>query len=186
MNPEEQRANVVRYWWSKAEESLASAQREFAAGSYTFAVNRLYYAAFYESMCCTPGTSTILQEAFRSACCFSPRVYQDQVIGREVGKTLRPLIRGSPGRRLHSPYRLRSRVCDISNRALWRVPPRITSLDIYLILILRDGSMLVILPSSNRRRRSMTALASSCPTTIHKSREQWLSMRRYMYMPQAG
>lgn len=31
MNPEEQRANVVRYWWSKAEESLASAQRECAA-----------------------------------------------------------------------------------------------------------------------------------------------------------
>jgi hypothetical protein len=30
MNPEEQRANAVRYWWSKAEESLASAQREFA------------------------------------------------------------------------------------------------------------------------------------------------------------
>ncbi len=47
MNPEEQRANIVRYWWSKAEESLASAQREFAAGAYTFAVNRLYYAAFY-------------------------------------------------------------------------------------------------------------------------------------------
>lgn len=47
MTPEEQRTNVVRYWWSKAEESLASAQREFAAGSFTFAVNRLYYAAFY-------------------------------------------------------------------------------------------------------------------------------------------
>ena len=47
MNSEEQRANVVRYWWAKAEESLVSAQREFAAGAYTFAVNRLYYAAFY-------------------------------------------------------------------------------------------------------------------------------------------
>jgi uncharacterized protein len=47
MNPEEQRADIVRYWWSKAEESLASAQREFVAGAYTFAVNRLYYAAFY-------------------------------------------------------------------------------------------------------------------------------------------
>ena len=32
------------------------------------------------------------------------------------------------------------------NRALWRVPPRITSLDIYLILILRDGSMLSYCP----------------------------------------
>ena len=47
MNPEEQRANVTRYGWSKAEESLASAQREFVAGAHTFAVNRLYYAAFY-------------------------------------------------------------------------------------------------------------------------------------------
>ncbi len=71
MNPEEQRANVVRYWWAKAEESLASAQREFAAGAYTFAVNRLCGVLW--SMCRTPGTSTILQEAFRSACCFSTR-----------------------------------------------------------------------------------------------------------------
>ncbi|MFQ5343385.1 MAG: HEPN domain-containing protein [Anaerolineae bacterium] len=47
MNPEEQRAEVTRYWWSKAEESLASAERELEAGSHTFAVNRLYYAVFY-------------------------------------------------------------------------------------------------------------------------------------------
>ena len=31
----------------QAEESLASAQREMVAAAYTFAVNRLYYAAFY-------------------------------------------------------------------------------------------------------------------------------------------
>jgi len=43
----EARKDVVRYWWAKAEESLASAHRELDAGSYTFAVNRLYYAAFY-------------------------------------------------------------------------------------------------------------------------------------------
>ncbi len=43
----EQRAEVVRYWWSKAEESLASAQRELGAGAYAFAANRLYYATFY-------------------------------------------------------------------------------------------------------------------------------------------
>ena len=40
-------AEVVRYWWSKAEESLASARREVGASSYAFAVNRLYYATFY-------------------------------------------------------------------------------------------------------------------------------------------
>ncbi len=47
MNQEQPRSNVVRYWWSKAEESLASAQREFDAGAFAFAMNRIYYAAFY-------------------------------------------------------------------------------------------------------------------------------------------
>lgn len=47
MSSEEQRTEVVRYWWCKAQESLASAQREFASQSYTFAVNRLYYTLFY-------------------------------------------------------------------------------------------------------------------------------------------
>ena len=47
MSQKEERKKVVRYWWAKAEESLASAQREFDAGAYPFAVNRLYYAAFY-------------------------------------------------------------------------------------------------------------------------------------------
>jgi len=53
MNPEEQRANVVRYWWPKAEESLPSAQREFTAGAYTFAVNRYagVRAALLERRC---------------------------------------------------------------------------------------------------------------------------------------
>ncbi len=47
MNNEERCSEVVRYWWSKAEESLASAQREFDAESYSFTMNRLYYTAFY-------------------------------------------------------------------------------------------------------------------------------------------
>ena len=47
MSAEEQRVKIIRYWWSKAEESLASARREFEAESYSFAVNRLYYALFY-------------------------------------------------------------------------------------------------------------------------------------------
>jgi len=40
-------AELVAYWWSQAQASLASARRELEAGSYAFAVNRLYYAAFY-------------------------------------------------------------------------------------------------------------------------------------------
>lgn len=47
MITKEKRSQMVRYWWSKGEESLASASREFEAGSFSFAMNRLYYAAFY-------------------------------------------------------------------------------------------------------------------------------------------
>ena len=43
----EQRTVVVKYWWSKTEESLASAQRELDAKAYSYAMNRIYYAAFY-------------------------------------------------------------------------------------------------------------------------------------------
>ena len=47
MTKKEKRSEIVLYWLEKAEESLASAHREFEAGSYSFAMNRLYYAAFY-------------------------------------------------------------------------------------------------------------------------------------------
>ncbi len=47
MNTDEQRAAAVRRFWAMAQESLASAQRELEAGAYSFALNRIYYAAFY-------------------------------------------------------------------------------------------------------------------------------------------
>jgi uncharacterized protein (UPF0332 family) len=47
MITKEKRSQMVRYWWAKAEESLASARREFQTGSLSFAMNRLYYATFY-------------------------------------------------------------------------------------------------------------------------------------------
>jgi hypothetical protein len=47
VNNEQQRVQVVYYWWEKAEASLASARRELQAGGLAFAANRLYYAAFY-------------------------------------------------------------------------------------------------------------------------------------------
>jgi uncharacterized protein len=43
----EKRTEMVRYWRLKGQDSLASARREFEAGSYSFAMNRVYYAAFY-------------------------------------------------------------------------------------------------------------------------------------------
>ncbi|MEW6701411.1 MAG: HEPN domain-containing protein [Bacteroidota bacterium] len=47
MTKESHRRQIISYWLSKAEESLESAKRECAAGSFTFAINRIYYAAFY-------------------------------------------------------------------------------------------------------------------------------------------
>ena len=44
---EDKRSEVVRYWLEKADESMASARREFEADSLAFAMNRLYYSAFY-------------------------------------------------------------------------------------------------------------------------------------------
>ena len=59
MTAKDQRLEMVRYWWSKALDSLASARREFEAGSYSFAMNRLYYASFY-------GVSAVLLERWQS------------------------------------------------------------------------------------------------------------------------
>lgn len=47
MSEEYERVVAVRYWWGMAEESMAAARRELDAGSFSFAVNRLYYALFY-------------------------------------------------------------------------------------------------------------------------------------------
>jgi len=47
MNPSENRALLIQYWWSKAKASLSSAKRELEANEYNFAMNRIYYAAFY-------------------------------------------------------------------------------------------------------------------------------------------
>ncbi|MBI1937898.1 MAG: HEPN domain-containing protein [Ignavibacteriales bacterium] len=47
MTQESHRVEVVRYWWKKGKESLESAKRERDAGFYSFASNRIYYAAFY-------------------------------------------------------------------------------------------------------------------------------------------
>ena len=40
-------AEVIAYWWRMADEALRSAGREEEAGAFVFAVNRMYYAAFY-------------------------------------------------------------------------------------------------------------------------------------------
>ncbi|MGE0825997.1 MAG: HEPN domain-containing protein [Candidatus Binatia bacterium] len=47
MRRETPKAQAIRYWWTKATQSLNSAHRELAAGDYALAVNRAYYALFY-------------------------------------------------------------------------------------------------------------------------------------------
>jgi uncharacterized protein (UPF0332 family) len=47
VSAKEQREEVVAYWWTKAQESLCSSEREYQAGATSFAINRIYYAAFY-------------------------------------------------------------------------------------------------------------------------------------------
>ena len=47
MITQQKHSAVVLYWFEKAEESITSARREFEAGSFSFAMNRLYYTAFY-------------------------------------------------------------------------------------------------------------------------------------------
>jgi len=42
-----QPVDLVRYWWSMAEQALASARRELDAGAHPFAIGRLQQAAYY-------------------------------------------------------------------------------------------------------------------------------------------
>lgn len=52
---DENRVEIPKYWWNKSKESPYSARRELEAGAYEFAMNRIYYAAFY-------GVSAVLFE----------------------------------------------------------------------------------------------------------------------------
>jgi uncharacterized protein (UPF0332 family) len=47
MRSETPKAQAIRYWWTKATQSLSATRRELAAGDYALAVNRAYYALFY-------------------------------------------------------------------------------------------------------------------------------------------
>lgn len=47
MTDDDARSMVLAYWLHRSAEAMASADAEFAAGRYGFAVNRAYYACFY-------------------------------------------------------------------------------------------------------------------------------------------
>lgn len=101
MTAENRRSDTIRYWWSKAMESMASARREFEAGSYAFAMNRLYYAVFY-------AVSAVLldrHESFRKhsgvRAAFHRQFIKTGVLDMKWGAAVRSTLRRSPGRRLH-------------------------------------------------------------------------------------
>ena len=50
MNDMEPRKELVRYWLEKSRLALDAAKREHAAGDFSLAMNRIYYACFY-SLC---------------------------------------------------------------------------------------------------------------------------------------
>lgn len=47
MSTAENRSRVVQYWWDKAEDCISSARRELDANEFGYAINRIYYSAFY-------------------------------------------------------------------------------------------------------------------------------------------
>lgn len=47
MSDAEAKATMVAHWMQKAEEAIAAAHREWGAGDFGLAVNRVYYACFY-------------------------------------------------------------------------------------------------------------------------------------------
>jgi uncharacterized protein (UPF0332 family) len=47
MTPDDSRDTVIEYWLRKSSEALESAESEYSAARYSFAVNRAYYACFY-------------------------------------------------------------------------------------------------------------------------------------------
>jgi len=51
MITKEQRAEMVRYWWLKAQDSLSSARREFEAGSHSFAMNQPLLCCLLRRVC---------------------------------------------------------------------------------------------------------------------------------------
>lgn len=82
-----QRSEVVRYWWSKAQDSLASARREFEAGSYSFTMNRLYYAASmgFVQYCLKENNRSKSTQGF---VCFSSPIYQNWSTSRKMGPAI--------------------------------------------------------------------------------------------------
>ena len=77
MNTNEPIKEIIRHWMGKAREALASAEAEYLAGRYTFAMNRAYYSCFYAA------TSVLLRQKRK----FSKHSGVRSALHREIIKT---------------------------------------------------------------------------------------------------
>jgi len=88
---------AVRYWWKMAQESLESARREAEAESLPFAINRLYYAAFYAVSAALLERNIVFQRhsAVRSA--LHKELIHSGELGKEWGRVYEHLFEDRQG-----------------------------------------------------------------------------------------
>jgi uncharacterized protein (UPF0332 family) len=92
MTAESQRSDTIKSWWSKALESMASARREFEADSYAFAMNRLYYAAFYAVSAVLLGRHESFRKHSGVRAAFHRELIQNTSTRREMGSAVRSTL----------------------------------------------------------------------------------------------
>ena len=87
MKPEEAQAAVISHWRQKAQEALASARSELAAGRFDFAVNRAYYAAFYAASAAVLGRGKRVVKHQGLSACIHRDLVRSGELSAEWGKT---------------------------------------------------------------------------------------------------
>ena len=86
MSPDENRQIIIDYWFEKSRESLQAAKRDLEANSPGFAMNRIYYSAFYavSAVLMTKGLSFKKHSGVRST--FHLSIVKEGLIDPEWGK----------------------------------------------------------------------------------------------------
>src|SRR5438093_9314050 len=93
MSTESPKAQAVRYWWTRARDSLAGARRDLDAGGDTFAISRAYYALFYaaSAVLLEEGRTFNKHAAVRAA--FNRDIVKPARLSREHGELYNRLFR---------------------------------------------------------------------------------------------
>ena len=88
----EAEAEVAAYWWRMAEEALQSARREEEAGAFVFAVNRMYYAAFYAVTAVLPRRGFRFRKHSGLRASFHREIVKPGIVEREWGQLFDRLL----------------------------------------------------------------------------------------------